>query len=182
MESAVLILGDPVLRRISKEITDFSDDSFRANVSILEKALEEFRRKNGYGRGIAAVQIGIPSRFIALNFGKGPFVIVNPKIVSRSSEEFYLWDDCMSFPDLFVRVKRSKSINIRYQDDCGKTLEWNNIGQAESELLQHEIDHLDGVMAIDLVEDVKDIIYKSEYNKNRDLYRSRVDYMIESTI
>jgi len=176
---SVLILGNPILRETSQWITDFEN---KTDFIELKKELEEFRRINGFGRGIAGIQIGIKKRIIALNFGEGPFVIVNPKIVYRSSELFTMWDDCMSFPDLLVRVERSKTINIRYQDEDGNNREWNDIEQATAELLQHEMDHLDGILAIDRAIKKTDIIYRSEYLKNKDIYDAMVEYGIKATI
>jgi peptide deformylase len=119
---------------------------------------------------------------IALNLGEGPFVIVNPRIVRRSSEAFRMWDDCMSFPDLVVRVERHCSIDVEYFDEGGSRKEWLALDRATSELLQHEIDHLDGVLAIDRAIEASDIIYKEEYSKNRAYYDAMVDYVITPTI
>ena len=74
----VLILGDPLLRRKSAPVDDFSDPALKDEMRDLKEALERFRREHGFGRGIAAPQIGIPKRMIALNLGQGTFVIANP--------------------------------------------------------------------------------------------------------
>ncbi len=182
MSSNVLILGNPILREKSAQISDFSDSDNIADFMKLKAELEIFRKKNGFGRGIAGIQIGIKKRIIALNFGEGPFVMINPEIIARSAESFTMWDDCMSFPDLMVRVKRNRSIGINYQDENGSIIEWENIEQDKSELLQHEIDHLDGIMAIDLAIENTDIIYRSEFNKNKEQYDQMVDYIITPTI
>ena len=178
----VLILGDPLLRRKSAPIDDFSNPALKDEMRDLKEALERFRREHGFGRGIAAPQIGIPKRMIALNLGQGTFVIANPEIVRRSDQTFTMWDDCMSFPDLLVRVRRHVSVDLHYLDEDGAAKEWTGIGQAESELLQHEIDHLDGVMATDRAIEPEDILYKSEYQKHKKLYDERVDYVIAPTI
>lgn len=181
MKRPVLILGDPLLRRKSSVVEDFSDPNLKKEMEDLKETLETFRREHGFGRGIAAPQIGIPRRLIALNLGKGAFVIANPEIISRSPETFTLWDDCMSFPDLMVRVRRDRSVSIRYRDEKGALQEWTDIGQAESELLQHEIDHLDGVLAVDRAIGTGDIIYMTEYRKHKDLYDGQCDYSIVPT-
>ena len=75
-----------------------------------------------------------------------------------------LWDDCFSFPDILVKVNRSLSIDLRYQDEEGK----KRTLRAESglsELLQHEIDHLNGILAIDRAVDSKHIVFRSEYER-----------------
>jgi peptide deformylase len=182
MSREVMILGNPILREISEIITVFQLDEIKDNIEDLKIALDEFRQKNGFGRGIAAIQIGVKKRIIALNLGEGTFVIVNPVIINRSKSTFSMWDDCMSFPDLLVKVIRNETIDIEYQDENGQRKLWENIEQSTAELLQHEIDHLDGILAIDRAIEKIDIIYKNEYVKNRDYYDKTVDYVIKPTI
>lgn len=166
----VLILGDPLLRTRSAEVESFGEPLLKQEILDIKETLEDFRRKNGFGRGIAAIQMGIPKRIIGLNLGKGPFVLINPQITFRTAEEREMWDDCMSFPDLVVKVRRHVGISLAYQDEAGNRDEWNNLTFAESELLQHEMDHLDGILATDRALDEKSIIYKAEYRKNISLY------------
>ena len=75
-----------------------------------------------------------------------------------------LWDDCFSFPDILAKVNRNLSIEIRYRDEEGKKLSLR-AESGLSELLQHEIDHLDGILAIDRAVDSKHIVYRSEYER-----------------
>ena len=181
MKQEVLLLGNPILRKKCIEVSNFEDKEILHEIETLKDALTNFRQSHGFGRGIAAIQIGIEKRIVTLNLGKGNFVIINPQIIWRSKETFTLWDDCMSFPDLVVKVRRNNSITIEYQDESGKTQKWERLGQSEAELLQHEIDHLDGIMATDRALDVKDIIYKCEYDKQHQYYRNQVDYEISAT-
>ena len=90
----------------------------------------------GFGRAIAAPQIGIPLRIVAMNLGRGPFLLVNPEISSRSPERFTLWDDCMSFPWLMVRVERHLRIDLDFCSETGEPRAWRNVDQAISELEQ----------------------------------------------
>lgn len=182
MKKEVLLLGNRILRKKSNTVSDFEDSELKSEIRNLKDTLDAFRRENSFGRGIAAVQIGVAKRIIVLNLGKGTFVIINPNIVSTSKEKFTLWDDCMSFPGLFVRVERHKSITVEYQDESGNKKTWENITQAESELLQHEIDHLNGILAVDKKIGKEDIIYKTEFFKNLKYYESKVDYIIKSTL
>jgi peptide deformylase len=182
MSSKVLILGNPILREKSECVFDFECKEIKENIEELKEELERFRKENGFGRGIAAIQIGIKKRIIALNLGHGPFCIINPEITFRSGETFKMWDDCMSFPELIVKVTRNESISIEYFDEEGKEKTWNNLSRDISELLQHEIDHLDGILAIDRAIEKNDIIYKNEYLKNKTLYDRDIDYIIKKTI
>ena len=170
----VLLLGDPRLRVRSSEVV--SCDA--RELGELAATLEEFRRRHGFGRAISAPQIGIAKRFIAVNLGRGTFFVVNPVITWRSDETFSMWDDCMSFPDLLVRVRRVKSLSLEYVDEHGKAKTWNELDQAAAELLQHEIDHLDGILAVDRALDRESLVIKKVYDADRERFDAMVDYTI----
>ena len=95
---SVLLVGDPRLRQVATPVEDFRDPAFQKDATQLAQTLAEFRNRHGFGRAIAAPQIGLSRRLIAANLGRGPFLMVNPEIHFRSTETFTLWDDCMSFP------------------------------------------------------------------------------------
>ena len=174
----VLLLGDPRLRVRSKEIGRYDDAHFQSALAPLAATLDAFRKQHGFGRAISAPQIGVPLRLIAVNLGEGPFFVVNPVITWRSDETFTMWDDCMSFPDLLVRVRRAQSMSLEYTDEQGRHREWREMDQAPAELLQHEIDHLDGVLAVDRALDRDSLVVKSQFDANREMYRAMVDYVI----
>lgn len=176
--SDVLLLGDPRLRVRSAEVGRCDAASFDA----LAATLDAFRKQHGFGRAISAPQIGIAQRFIAMNLGKGTFFLVNPVITARSEETFTLWDDCMSFPNLLVRVSRNALLSLEYDDEHGGRHEWRDLGRAESELLQHELDHLDGILAVDRALDPESLVMRAEYERNRERYDAMVDYAIVPTI
>jgi peptide deformylase len=128
-------------------------------VSDLHDTLMAFRREFGPARAVAAPQIGVLKRLVYMHID-APEVFINPVIEEPSEEMFELWDDCMSFPELLVRVRRHRSCRIRYRD-----LEWNEHTRLLtdlSELLQHECDHLDGVLATMRALDERSIILRSE--------------------
>ena len=174
----IKLLGDPALRRISELVNDFSSPEFIDNVSFLKATLSDFRSRNGFGRGISAPQIGVAQRFIALNLEALPQLIVNPEIIWKSQDTFTMWDDCMSFSGLLVRLERYKSISLRFQDAEGNYQTLNNLDIALSELLQHEIDHLEGILAVDRAIDKNSVILREYFNKNRDEVNRLVDYTI----
>jgi peptide deformylase len=173
----IKLLGDPILRQISNPVDDFSKAEFINNACFLHATLVEFRRKHGFGRGISAPQIGIKQRFIALNLESNPQLIVNPEITWTSQDKFTMWDDCMSFPGLLVKLERYKSISLSFQNENGEYEEWNNLDIATSELLQHEIDHLNGILAVDRAIDKSSIIMREYFNENREVVNQQVDYM-----
>ena len=160
----ILQLGDPLLRAVS---TPVSHASTAATIfRDLRDTLHEFRRTHGFGRGISAVQIGEPTRLIYIEMAGEEYRLVNPELESRSAETFRLWDDCFSFPGLLVYLERARSVVVRYQDEYGapKKIEASD---AFSELLQHELDHLDGVLAIDRALDVNSLCTREEYDRQR---------------
>jgi peptide deformylase len=93
-----------------------------------------------------------------------------------------MWDDCMSFPDLLVRVERARSLSLEYVDEQGRRKEWRELDQASAELLQHELDHLDGVLAVDRAMGPESLVLRREYERNREYFDAQVDYTIVPTI
>lgn len=182
MSDAILPLGDPRLRVACAPVEDVGDPAFKAENARLQAMLDAFRKEHGFGRGVAAPQIGIPKRFIAVNLGQGTRTLVNPEFTWKSPGTFTLWDDCMCFPWLLVRVRRHASVSLTFLDERGERQHWERLGQAESELLQHECDHLDGVLAVDLAEGPEGIISRDAFAAHRELFAGRVDYIIAPTI
>ena len=128
---------------------------------------------------MAAPQIGIALRFIAVNLGDGPFVVANPEVTWTSDESFTMWDDCMSFPALLVRLRRHGSLSLRYRDAHGRAHAWERLDRAAAELLQHEIDHLDGVLFTDRAEGRDALVLREVFDADPAYYRAQVDYVIE---
>jgi peptide deformylase len=147
----ILVSGDPRLRRRSEEVSAV-DETLLAESSRLIATLRDFRERSGFGRAISAVQVGLIKRLVAMNLGAGPFVLINPEITWRSDDTFLVWDDCLSVPDVIVRVRRHSSISITYRDDQFRTRHWPRLSPDLSELVQHEVDHLNGVLMTDLAE------------------------------
>ena len=140
----MLLLGDPRLYEISVPITESELPLVKSWVADLHQVMEAIRAKYHFGRGIAAPQLGIMKRLIYLNLDK-PYVILNPEIVNPSPEFFELWDDCMCFPNLLVKVKRHQSLTLKYLDENFQPQECF-VTDAISELIQHEYDHLEGIL------------------------------------
>jgi peptide deformylase len=175
--SSVLLLGDSRLRTTSAPVAGIRDPAYIESKERLQRTLEEFRSRFGFGRAISAPQIGVPLRFIAIHLDR-PFVIANPVITWKSDETFTMWDDCMSFPWLMVRLRRHRSISLRYVDEEGLSREWNGLDPAASELLQHEIDHLDGVLAVDRALDRDSLVSRELYEADFAKFAAQVDYVI----
>ncbi len=152
------LLGDPLLHEQSERL-EFSElKELKPLVEILHETLMAFREKYGAGRAIAAPQIGIHKRLVYLNIDK-PQVLINPVLENKSLETFEVWDDCLSFPELFVKVKRHKRCSIKFTDMEGHSQSWD-MEDDMSELLQHECDHLDGIMATQRAIDNKSLKHR----------------------
>lgn len=159
----IKLLGNPVLRKKCTVVTNVRSDEIQACVSDLRDTLADFRARNGFGRGIAAPQIGVLKQIIYTN-ADYQGALINPIVVQRSRKTFTLWDDCFSFPDILAKVVRHYTITVSFKDETGHVRTLKATG-AMSELLQHEIDHLHGILAIDRAIDTRHIILRSEYEK-----------------
>jgi len=145
ISNKILLLGNPVLYEVSQEVKKEKVDDLKPVVGALHEALMHFRAQYKRGRAIAAPQIGILKRVIYMHIDK-PIVLINPQFTWKSSEFIELWDDCMSLPDLLVKVTRHKSCRLKFLDIDWQEHEWDLSGDL-SELLQHEYDHLDGILS-----------------------------------
>jgi peptide deformylase len=171
----VLQLGDPSLREIAKRVEDPGAPEILALVEDLADTLAYWKSTTGYGRAIAAPQIGSARRVIFLQLpGARPWPLVNPEITERSEEKIVVWDACLSFLSIFMQVERHREIVVRYQDLRG---EWQELRAGEernlSELLQHEIDHLEGILAVDRITDIRTMCTREEFEKR---YRAHSPY------
>jgi len=161
----ILQLGNPLLYKTSEEVTLSDLDSLPLIVKDLHDTMMDFRKRYGAGRAIAAPQIGVMKRIIYMHIDS-PVVFLNPSLENLSDEMIELWDDCMCFPDLLVRVRRHKRCTIRHRDQ-----KWNlksmDLEDDLSELLQHEYDHLDGVLAVMRAIDGKSFAYRNQIQGHR---------------
>jgi len=156
----VLLLGNPQLYEVSETIPREQLDDIHNIVTDLHDTLLDFREQYGAGRAIAAPQIGVMKRLLYMHIDE-PTVFINPTLDMMSEEIMEVWDDCLCFPDLLVRVKRHRSCRISYQNEKWEKKEmWLN-GDL-SELLQHEFDHLDGVLAVSRAIDSQSFALKSQ--------------------
>jgi peptide deformylase len=175
---SVLQLGDPRLREVARAVDDPTSPQIALLVKDLADTLAHWRGKTGYGRGIAAPQIAIGLRVIFLQLpGSEPWPLVNPVITKRSSETMVVWDACLSFLSIFMQVERHREITVRYQDLQAQWHEFHAGAERDlSELLQHEIDHLDGILAVDRIADIKTVCTLEEFEKR---HRASSPYAVQ---
>jgi peptide deformylase len=178
---SILQLGDPRLREVAQQVKDPSAPEVAALASDLADTLAHWRSTTGYGRGIAAPQLGVPHRVIFLRLpGSQPWPLVNPEITGYGAEQIVVWDACLSFLTIFMQVKRYREISVRYQDLAGQH-HHVNAGDDDNlaELLQHEIDHLDGILALDRIVDIKCVCTRDEFEKR---YRAGSPYAADPAV
>jgi peptide deformylase len=142
----ILQLGDPALHERAEPVEDL--DGARRVIDDLRDTLAAFRQRAGFGRAISAPQIGVATRIVWVRLQPTGFrgALLDPSIIDASSQRFEVWDDCFSFPELMVKVSRHVRVRVAYRDEWGEPAVLDAEG-AFSELLQHELDHLDGVLA-----------------------------------
>lgn len=145
MEREILLLGDPRLYEVAAPVTRGELEALRPVFDDLFDCIRAIRRDYGFGRAIAAPQIGVSKRLLCILTDR-PYVILNPTLEPLGEETMELWDDCMSFPKLLVRVRRWRHVLLRYRDENWEERELR-MDDDMAELIQHEVDHLDGVLA-----------------------------------
>jgi peptide deformylase len=158
-------LGDPALRLRCRPVEDPSSPASRLVADDLRDSLHSARKRHGIGRALAASQIGAPVRMVFVETDKRRIVMVNPEITDVGPDDFLVWDDCFCFPDLMVRVSRAHRVSLRYTDLKGKTHAVELEGPM-AELVQHEVDHLDGILALDRASGLDPFAYRSEWARH----------------
>jgi peptide deformylase len=143
----ILIVPDPVLKQVSKPV-DVVDDDLRA---LMDDMLETMYAAPGIG--LAAIQIGVARRVIVMDLAKpdedkAPRYFINPQILWASEETQPYEEGCLSVPEIYDEVERPAHVKLRYLDYHGKTVEEDAEGMF-AVCIQHEMDHLDGVLFID---------------------------------
>jgi peptide deformylase len=145
----LIILPDPVLRQLSKPIERVDSDLQRLADDMLETMYD------APGIGLAAIQIGVPRRMLVIDISregeeKQPQVFINPEILTSSDERSVYEEGCLSIPDYYAEVERPATVSVKYLDRNGKeqTVEADGL---LATCLQHEIDHLNGVLFIDYI-------------------------------
>ena len=143
---SIRTFGDPVLRLRAREVTDIDGDLARVVDTMIETMY------TAVGGGLAAPQVGIQQRFFTyVDNDEEPDVLINPEIVEASGEMSYE-EGCLSFPDLRFEIVRPKFVTVRGIDLDGDEVVFEAGDDYFGRMLQHEIDHLDGVLAIDRVD------------------------------
>ncbi|MCL5432511.1 MAG: peptide deformylase [Patescibacteria group bacterium] len=150
------------LRKPSREVSidKIKSPEFKSKIKYLKECMKKYRKITGLGRGITAVQVGIPERFSVVYVPeiKGQLlIIINPKVTKRSEKFLKYPEMCMSAEPIIAPVARPAWIEFEYYDEKGKKKYWKTKdntkkGKIYNRVFQHEIDHMDGIINIDKVE------------------------------
>lgn len=150
---------DPVLRKKAVEVREVTSEIKK----LIEDMIETMQNNNGIG--LAAPQVGVSKRVIVVQTESGPKGFINPKIVKKTKEKEIMEEGCLSFPGLYLKIKRPKSVEVEAVSLDGKKI---RLGKKEllsgspttdryptgvilSRVIQHEIDHLDGILFLDRI-------------------------------
>ena len=158
MERRILLLGDENLYDVSREVRREELPEILRLREDLKDTVLAYRGKYGVGRAIAAPQIGVKKRVI-FRLLDTETLFINPVLEFPDEELYEVMDDCMSFPGLLVKVLRHRRAVIRYKDEDWNDRELHLEGDM-SELLQHEYDHLDGILSVMRAMDQKSYVMK----------------------
>ncbi|KJF75211.1 MULTISPECIES: peptide deformylase [Rhizobium/Agrobacterium group] len=149
----LIILPDPVLRQQSRPIEQVDAEVLRLADDMLETMYD------APGIGLAAIQVGVPRRMLVIDVSrddeeKKPVVFINPEILKVSDDVSAYEEGCLSIPDYYAEVERPASLTMRYVDRDGKQQTIDADGLLAT-CLQHEIDHLNGILFIDHISRLK---------------------------
>jgi peptide deformylase len=133
---------DPILRKKCEEVKEITPEVKK----LIEDMIETMEKNEGVG--LAAPQVGILKRIIVVETPEAPKGFINPQIFKKSKEKEIMEEGCLSFPGLFLKIKRAKEIEIEALDENGGKIKAEGI---LAKILQHEIDHLDGILFIDKI-------------------------------
>ena len=135
-------VGDPVLRTKAKEVNEVTDKTR----DLLDNMKETMRDANGVG--LAAPQIGISKEIVIIDIGNGLLELINPEIVDKSDKTYVDQEGCLSIPDQTGEVERAYQVEVKALDRNGKEMNFEAEGLL-ARAIQHELDHLDGVLFTD---------------------------------
>ena len=165
--------GNPILRRVARQLSDaeIKSKSCKELISDMYATLENKK----YGVGLAAPQIGESLAVIVIDTKPTPtrpdlvrekLTLINPKIVKTYGTKIGMWEACISGSKLYGKAMRHRKVRLRWKDEAAEVHEKDFDGFTAN-VIQHEVDHLNGILFVDRVEDTKTFITYSEYKKMR---------------
>ena len=166
----IITIPNPILRKKSIPVKTVDNGIKKLMDDMLETMY------NAPGIGLAAVQIGVLKKIVVMDISKdpdrkSPMYFVNPEIIWKSNERATYEEGCLSIPNQFANIERSEKCKVKYLDYNGKTNEMDAEGLVAT-CIQHEIDHLNGILFIDYLSKLKkDMIVKKIVKNKKELER-----------
>ncbi|MDH4986342.1 peptide deformylase [Aminobacter anthyllidis] len=159
----LIILPDPLLREHSKPVEHIDDGVRKFARDMLDTMYD------APGIGLAAIQVGEPIRMLVIDLAKegeepAPRIVINPEIVTSGEDRSIYEEGCLSIPDYYAEVERPATVRVKYLDEHGKPQEVDADGLLAT-CLQHEIDHLNGVLFIDYISKLKRDMVMKKFKK-----------------
>lgn len=165
----IIELGNPLLRQPSQPCADPTSEEVRTLLSQMRATLEDYRQRTGFGRALAAPQIGVAKRVILIETPEAQLELINPRFERWGREEEARYESCFSFPGIWGLVQRPVSVVVVAWSPTGEELRLE-ASDTLARILQHEIDHLDGLVWLDRNPDIHSLCTPAEYEKR---YTSR---------
>lgn len=162
-ELKIQLYGSPILRKRTKELKAIDDTVNQ----LLDQMVSLMKKQKGVG--LAANQVGLDVSLVVIGTPQKLYKLINPKIVKRKGKIIFQ-EGCLSFPELLLSIKRAKEVLVNYVDTRGKSIDLKAEG-ALAVILQHEIDHIKGILFIDRIPFFKKIRIRRDLKKIKELYR-----------
>ncbi|HEV2017401.1 MAG TPA: peptide deformylase [Gemmatimonadaceae bacterium] len=163
----IRVLGDPVLRKPTKPVTEVTDELRKLIADMFETMYA------AEGIGLAAPQVGRAERLAVVDVEGKKYTLINPEIVSRNGASEKAEEGCLSIPDIYGDVERPAEVTIRALDENGNQYE-ASANELLGRCLQHEIDHLDGRLFIDYLSPLKRRAALAKWEKEKEVYPGNI--------
>ena len=167
----IITVPDPILKQISKPVAEVTDEIRALMADMLDSMYA------AKGIGLAAIQIGVPLRVIVMDLvwgkeesgdARGPKFYINPEILEKSEETAPYEEGCLSVPEIYEEISRPAHIKLKYMNQDGQEI-IEGCDELQATCIQHEMDHLNGVLFIDYLSRLKRERAVSRVKKNKRL-------------
>lgn len=151
---------DPILKKKAEEVEEITPEIEK----LAEDLIKTMSKSKPEGAGLAAPQVGVLKRLITVQTEQGPIVLINPKILKKSRKTEVIEEGCLSLPGVWLKIKRAREVEAEWLDINAKKIKikWEGLF---ARILQHEIDHLDGILILDRINPFQKLKIKKHLKK-----------------
>lgn len=161
-----LELGHPLLRQLAQPVESPLSSETQQLIADLWDTLRDFRQRNRWGRALSAPVIGVAARVVVVEYGEQQYVLINPRFERWSRTQVVAYESCVTFGGLWGQVSRPARVVVLALDAAGREQRYDLDGEL-GRIVQHEIDHLDGLVWLDRDPDLTTICTNREYQRQR---------------